>query len=53
MPLINLAYLLATEGKLAPYSEDGFFDICPFSEAGTSYPTGLGFSENTTYPAAP
>ena len=53
MPLINLAYLLATGGKLAPYSEDGFFDICPFSEAGTSYPTGLTFSENTTYPAAP
>lgn len=51
MPLINLIYGIATGGKIVPYSADGFFDVCPFSEAGTSYPTNLSFSENAVYPA--
>ncbi len=53
MPLINLAYLVASGGTLAPYSDEGFFDVCPFSDGGTSYPTGLAFSENTVHPASP
>jgi hypothetical protein len=53
IPIINLIYGLATGGKIVPYSADGFFDVCPFSEAGTSYPTNLSYGENSVYPAAP
>lgn len=53
MQLTNAFYYLLTGGKLVPYSADGFFDICPFSEGGTSYPTNLSFSGNTVHPASP
>ncbi len=47
MQLSNDLYWAITGGKLQPYSPEGFFDICPYSEAGTSYPTGLTFSGNS------
>ncbi|HEX9505818.1 MAG TPA: right-handed parallel beta-helix repeat-containing protein, partial [Acidimicrobiia bacterium] len=32
---------------LAPYSADGFFDVCPYKNThGTSYPTNLRFAHN-------
>jgi hypothetical protein len=49
--LNNFAYALLTGGKLTPYSPEGFFDICPYSSGGVSYPTNLSYSGNTTYPA--
>jgi len=51
--LANVFYLLISGGKLAPYSPQGFFDVCPYSADGTSYPTNLSFSGNTIYPASP
>lgn len=53
MQLNNDFYFLISGGKLAPYSPQGFFDICPYTEQGTSYPTNLSFSENTIHPATP
>jgi protein-S-isoprenylcysteine O-methyltransferase Ste14 len=53
MDLNNLFYGLITGGKLLPYSPEGFFDICPHSEGGTSYPTGLAFSGNTIREPSP
>jgi len=45
----NVLYALVSKGKLVPYSPEGFFDICPFSEGETSYPTGLSYSGNTIH----
>jgi hypothetical protein len=53
MQLADDFYFFLTGGKVVPYSADGFFDVCPFSEAGTSYPTGLSFTGNTVHPASP
>ena len=54
MQLNNDFYFLISGGKLAPYSPQGFFDICPYTDGqGTSYPTNLSFSENTIHPASP
>lgn len=53
MELNNFFYALLTDGKLIPYSPEGFFDICPYSSGGVSYPTGLSYSGNTIYPAEP
>ena len=36
-----------------PYSAEGFFNVCPYSDQGVSYPTALAFSENAIYPARP
>lgn len=46
-------YDLLSGGKLVPYSPEGFFDICPYSSDGVSYPTNLSFSANSFYPASP
>jgi hypothetical protein len=51
--LNNDFYFLISEGKLIPYSPQGFFDICPYTYQGTSYPTNLSFSENTIHPISP
>jgi hypothetical protein len=51
--LANLFYALASEGKLIPYSAEGFFDVCPYVSGGVSYPTNLSYSGNTIYPADP
>lgn len=32
--------------KFFPYSPQGFFDVCPYSENGMSYPTGLSWHNN-------
>jgi hypothetical protein len=53
MELANLFYALASEGKLIPYSAEGFFDVCPYASGGVSYPTNLSYSGNTIYPAEP
>lgn len=54
MQLANDFYFLITGGKLVPYSPDGFFDVCPYTDpGGTSYPTNLSFSGNTIHPATP
>lgn len=53
MALNNAFYDLVSGGKLVAYSPEGFFDICPYSEGGTEYPTGLTFSGNTVHPAPP
>jgi hypothetical protein len=53
MQLNNDFYFLISGGKLAPYSPQGFFDICPYAEQGTTYPTNLSFSENTVHPTTP
>jgi hypothetical protein len=53
MELNNIAYALLTGGKLIPYSPEGFFDVCPYSSNGVSYPTNLSYSGNTIPPAAP
>jgi hypothetical protein len=53
MELNNFFYALLSGGKLIPYSPEGFFDICPYSSGGVSYPTNLSYSGNTTYPAEP
>jgi hypothetical protein len=53
MQLGNDLYELISEGKLKPYSPEGFFDVCPYSAQGTSYPTNLSFSENTVHPSVP
>jgi hypothetical protein len=36
-----------------PYSPEGFFNVCPYSDQGVSYPTDLTFSGNVIYPAKP
>jgi hypothetical protein len=36
-----------------PWSSEGFFDVCPYSDQGVSYPTGLSYSGNVIYPARP
>jgi len=51
--LNNDFYDLLSGGKLIPYSAEGFFDICPYSDEGTSYPTNLSYAGNTIHPAAP
>ncbi len=51
--LSNAFYQLATGFKLKPYSEGGFFDVCPYSAGGTSYPTNLQFIGNTVHPPSP
>jgi hypothetical protein len=53
MDLANAAYDLLSGGKLIPYSPQGFFDVCPFSSDGVSYPTDLTYSGNTIHPASP
>jgi hypothetical protein len=46
MPLYNDLYELAL--GFPAYSDEGFFDICPFTDrAGVSYPTHLTFRGNT------
>ena len=52
-PLYNDAYAFITGGALRPYSSDGFFDVCPYSDQGQSYPTNLTYSGNVIYPATP
>jgi hypothetical protein len=46
----NALFLGLTQGALAPWSPDGFFDVCPFTDDGVSYPTGLTFTGNTIHP---
>ncbi|HEX8752852.1 MAG TPA: right-handed parallel beta-helix repeat-containing protein [Solirubrobacterales bacterium] len=53
MQLANDFYFLISGGKLTPYSPEGFFDVCPYSEGGTSYPTDLSFAGNTIHPPTP
>ncbi len=53
IPLYNDLYELISGGALRPYSAAGFFDICPYSQAGTDYPTRLTFADNVVYPAQP
>jgi len=53
MELVNLAYALASAGKLIPYSPEGFFDVCPYTSGGVSYPTNLSYSGNPIHPADP
>jgi len=53
MQLSNDLYELISGGKLKPYSPEGFFDICPYTDQGTSYPNNLSFSGNTIQPATP
>jgi len=53
MQLDNDFYFLLSGGKLTAYSADGFFDVCPYSAQGISYPTDLYFAGNTIHPAAP
>jgi hypothetical protein len=40
-------------GLFSPYSEEGFFNVCPYAADGTSYPTNLSFAGNAIYPAKP
>ncbi len=49
----NDTYAQISGGKLRPYSPDGFFDVCPYSDQGISYPTDLTYSGNVIYPAKP
>jgi len=51
--LNNDIYGFISGGKLKPYSPDGFFDVCPYSDQGISYPTDLTFSGNVIYPDMP
>jgi hypothetical protein len=51
MQLSNDLYELISGGNLQPYSPQGFFDVCPYADQGTNYPTNLSFYENTIYPA--
>lgn len=51
--LANDEYALFTGGKLIPYSDEGFFNVCPFEEGGVSYPTNLSYSGNSIYPREP
>lgn len=53
IPLYNDLYELISGGELKPYSDQGFFDICPYSQDGTAYPTNLSFTGNVIYPATP
>jgi hypothetical protein len=53
MQLSNDFYFLISSGKPAPWSPQGFFDICPCADQGAGYPTNLSFSQNTIHPAAP
>ncbi len=40
-----------TTGKpIDTYSPKGFFDVCPYSQGGISYPTGLVFEDNHMLP---
>ncbi len=52
MQLANAIYGGISPGKPPPYSPQGFFDICPYSTAGISYPTNLSFSGNSIYTPA-
>lgn len=52
MELANDEYALISGGKLVPYSDEGFFSICPYTSNGVSYPTNLSYSGNEIYPAA-
>lgn len=42
-----------TDGEFVPYSDEGFFSICPYENDGVSYPTNLAYSGNTIQPAGP
>lgn len=53
MELANLGYALVSEGKLIPYSPEGFFNVCPYASGGVDYPTNLSYSGNTIHPAEP
>jgi hypothetical protein len=53
MQLNNDFYFLISGGKLTPYSPQGFFDVCPYADQGTSYPVNLSFSGNAIHPATP
>lgn len=52
--LIDLAELAITKiftgEAVDTYSPQGFFDICPYSQGGVSYPTGLVFEDNHKLP---
>jgi hypothetical protein len=37
--------------KFFPYSPEGFFDVCPFTDQGVSYPTRLTYQNNHSIPA--
>jgi hypothetical protein len=52
MQLANDLYEAISPGTPPPYSSQGFFDICPYTAAGTSYPTNLSFSGNSVYSPA-
>jgi len=52
MQLANDLYEGISPGTPPPYSSQGFFDICPYTAAGTSYPTNLSFSGNSDYTPA-
>lgn len=53
IPLYNDFYELISGGELKPYSTDGFFDVCPYAQDGTDYPTNLSFADNAIYPTRP
>ncbi len=40
-------------GAGRPWSPDGFFDVCPYTDQGVSYPINLSYSGNVIYPARP
>ncbi|MEG3150159.1 hypothetical protein U1769_09695 [Sphingomonas sp. ZT3P38] len=52
--LIDLAELaiskIFTGEAVDTYSPQGFFDVCPYSQGGISYPTGLVFEDNHKLP---
>jgi hypothetical protein len=37
--------------KFFPYSPEGFFDVCPYTDQGVSYPTRLTYQNNHNIPA--
>ncbi|WP_342251061.1 hypothetical protein [Sphingomonas sp. OTU376] len=41
---------IATGKAVDTYSPQGFFDVCPYSQGGISYPTGLTFEDNHKLP---
>jgi len=51
IPLCNVAYLLSPLFGFAPYSQQGFYDVCPYTDGqGVSYPTDLIFKDNHIMP---
>lgn len=53
IPLYNDLYELISGGEPGPYSSEGFFDVCPYSQDGVDYPANLSFEDNAIYPAEP